>query len=63
MYFSFPQTPDRLTDTEQSIIEYIAGHKDQFLCMTIGQLSVELSISEATISRFARHVDAATSSI
>ena len=56
MYFSFPQTPDRLTDTEQSIIEYIAGHKDQFLCMTIGQLSVELSISEATISRFARHV-------
>ena len=56
MYFSFPRTPDRLTDTEQSIIEYIAGHKDQFLCMTIGQLSVELSISEATISRFARHV-------
>lgn len=56
MYFSFPQSPDKLTATEQAIIEYITGHRDQFLCMTIGQLSGELNISEATISRFARHV-------
>lgn len=56
MYFSFPITPDRLTAAEQAIIEYITGHRDEFLCMTIGQLSAELNISEATISRFARHV-------
>ena len=56
MYFSFPQTPDKLTTAEQAIIEYITGHRDEFLCMTIGQLSAELNISEATISRFARHV-------
>ncbi len=56
LYFSFPLMPDRLTAAEQSIVEYIIGHRDEFLCMTIGQLSGELKISEATISRFARHV-------
>lgn len=56
MYFSFPLTPDKLTATEQSILEYITEHREAFLCMTIGQLSAELKISEATISRFARHV-------
>ena len=56
MYFSFPLTPDKLTAAEQMIIEYITGHRDEFLCMTIGQLSDELNLSEATISRFARHV-------
>ena len=53
MYFSFPLTPDKLTAAEQLIIEYITGHRDEFLCMTIGQLSDELNLSEATISRFA----------
>lgn len=56
MCFSFPLTPNKLTATEQAIIEYITGHRDEFLCMTIGQLSATLNISEATISRFARHV-------
>ena len=56
MYFSFPLTPDKLTAAEPLIIEYITGHRDEFLCMTIGQLSDELNLSEATISRFARHV-------
>ena len=50
MYFSFPLTPDKLTAAEQLIIEYITGHRDEFLCMTIGQLSDELNLSEATIS-------------
>ena len=45
MYFSFPLTPDKLTAAEQLIIEYITGHRDEFLCMTIGQLSDELNIS------------------
>lgn len=56
MCFSLPQTPERLTAAEQTILEYITGHRDEFLCMTIGQLSAELNLSEATISRFARHV-------
>ncbi len=56
MCFSFPQTPEKLTATEQTIVEYIAGHRDEFLCMTISQLSAALNISEATISRFSRHV-------
>ena len=56
MYFSFPLTPDKLTAAEQLIIEYITGHRDEFLCMTIGQLSDELNLNEKKISRFARHV-------
>lgn len=56
MSLSFPQTPDKLTATEQVIIEYITSHRDEFLYMTIDQLSATLNISEATISRFARHM-------
>ena len=56
MNLSFPQMPEKLTSTEQDIVEYIAAHRDEFLCMTIGQLSAALHISEATVSRFARHV-------
>ena len=46
MNLSFPQMPDKLTSTEQDIVEYIAAHRDEFLCMTIGQLSAALHISE-----------------
>lgn len=56
MCFSFPKMPDRLTATERTILEYIHRHRDGFLCMSIGQLSEELKVSEATISRFARHM-------
>ena len=56
MNLSFPQMPDKLTSTEQDIVEYIAAHRDEFLCMTIGQLSAALHISEATVSRFARRL-------
>lgn len=56
MQLSFPHMPDKLTVTEQGIVEYIAAHRDEFLCMTIGQLSEALHISEATVSRFARHM-------
>ena len=56
MSLSFPQMPQKLTATEQAILEYIMKHRDGFLCLSIAQLSAELGISEATISRFARHV-------
>ena len=44
MNLSFPQMPDKLTSTEQDIVEYIAAHRDEFLCMTIGQLSARKQI-------------------
>ena len=56
MCFPFPQMPEKLTSNEKSIVEYIARHHEEFLFMTIGQLADSLHISEATISRFARHV-------
>lgn len=56
MTFVLPQTPHKFTAAEQTILEYIAMHSSEFLCMTIGQLSAALHLSEATISRFARHV-------
>lgn len=55
MCFSFPHTPDKFTSTEKMILEYMSSHRDEFLFMTIGQLSAALNISEATVSRFARH--------
>ena len=30
MNLSFPQMPDKLTSTEQDIVEYIAAHRDEF---------------------------------
>ncbi|MCI6005921.1 MAG: MurR/RpiR family transcriptional regulator [Blautia sp.] len=56
MCFLFPHTPDKFTSTEKMILEYMSSHRDEFLFMTIGQLSAALNISEATVSRFARHV-------
>lgn len=56
MGFSFPHTPDKFTATEKTILEYMSSHRDEFLFLTIGQLSAALNISEATVSRFARHV-------
>ena len=56
MYVSFPKEPEKLTPAEKMILEYMSSHQNEFLYVTIGQLSDVLNISEATISRFARHV-------
>ncbi|WP_312432540.1 MurR/RpiR family transcriptional regulator [Lacrimispora sp.] len=56
MQLHFPVLPDELTSADQKIIEYISSHTDVFLFMTIGQLSASLGLSDATVSRFARHV-------
>lgn len=56
MSFNFPKMPEKLTAAEQAVMEYIAGHNEEFLFMTIGQLASRLNVSEATISRFARHM-------
>ena len=56
MPLTFPQMPDKLTANETAILEYITRHRDSFLFLGIAQLAAELGVSEATVSRFARHV-------
>jgi DNA-binding MurR/RpiR family transcriptional regulator len=56
MQLQFPNMPAVFTKAEQKIMEYICNHTDVFLFMTIGQLSAYLELSDATLSRFARHV-------
>lgn len=51
-YFKQDET---YTKSEEKIIDYIYQNLSSILFMSIGQLSERLGISEATISRFARH--------
>lgn len=44
------------TKSDLRIMEYIENHTDEFLLMSIGQLAAELQMSEATVSRFVRHI-------
>ena len=43
------------TKTEQQIIEFICQNPSSFLTLSISQLARRLEVSDATISRFARH--------
>ena len=45
-----------LTRAEQKILDYINTNTDTFLFSSIGQLAQRLELSDATVSRFARHV-------
>lgn len=56
MPLQFPQNPEKLTPAERRLLEFVESHREEFLFMTIGQLSADLGVSEATISRFARHL-------
>lgn len=49
------KTEEELTRADRRILEFIGSHTDEFLFMGIGQLARRLEISEATVSRFARH--------
>ncbi len=51
--------PEKLTANERTILAYIAAHPNDFLFLTIGQLAARLEMSEATVSRFARHMGCA----
>ena len=44
-----------LTRSEQKILEFINTNRDTFLYLSIGQLAQALDMSDATVSRFARH--------
>ena len=48
--------PGELTRAEQKILDYINTNTDTFLFLSIGQLAERLELSDATVSRFARHV-------
>ena len=48
-----------LTRAEQKILDYINTNTDAFLFSSIGQLAQRLNLSDATVSRFARHVGCA----
>ena len=47
--------PEELTRAEQKILDFINTNTDSFLFLTIGQLAQRLDLSDATVSRFARH--------
>ena len=47
--------PGELTRAEQKILDYINTNTDTFLFLSIGQLAERLELSDATVSRFARH--------
>lgn len=48
-----------LTRAEQKILDYINTNPDGFLFSSIGQLAQRLELSDATVSRFARHAGCA----
>ena len=53
---AFPPPAGELTRAEQKILDYINTNTDAFLFSSIGQLAQRLELSDATVSRFARHV-------
>lgn len=56
MELTFPARPGELTRAEQKILDYINTNTDAFLFSSIGELARRLELSDATVSRFARHV-------
>ena len=51
--------PGELTRADQKILDYINTNTDAFLFCSIGQLARQLQLSDATVSRFARHAGCA----
>ena len=56
MDLRLPTPAGELTRAEQKILDYINTNTDTFLFSSIGQLAQRLELSDATVSRFARHV-------
>ena len=56
MDLHLPTPAGELTRAEQKILDYINTNTDAFLFSSIGQLAQRLELSDATVSRFARHV-------
>lgn len=56
MVLTVKNTEIRFTKSDMKIREFIENSSEEFLFMSIGQLARRLQVSEATISRFARHI-------
>src|SRR5699024_12309854 len=56
MEWLMPDEDSKYTKSDLKIMDFIENYTDEFLFMSIGQLAKRLDMSEATISRFARHI-------
>lgn len=56
MEIKLPELPEKYTRADSKLLKYIETHTEKFLFMSISQLSKETGMSEATISRFAKHM-------
>ena len=56
MQLQFPNMSEQFTKADRKIIEYITNNTEMFLFSSIGEFAKQLDLSEATVSRFVRHV-------
>lgn len=56
MVLTVKNSGTKFTKSDWRIREFIENNTDEFLFLSIGQLAARLEVSEATISRFVRHM-------
>ena len=56
MTITVPGREGKYTKSDEKILEFMESHTDEFLFMSIGEVAKKLEVSEATISRAARHL-------
>lgn len=56
MTIAVPGREVKYTKSDEKILEFMESHTEEFLFMSIGEVAKHLEISEATISRAARHL-------
>ena len=56
MTITVPGREGKYTKSDEKILEFMETHTDEFLFMSIGEVAKRLEVSEATISRAARHL-------
>lgn len=56
MEWLMPDEDSKYTKSDLKIMDFVENNTEEFLFMSIGQLAKRLEMSEATISRFARHI-------
>ena len=53
---SAQEAEGKYTKSDRRIMDFVEDYTDEFLFMSIGQLADRLGMSEATVSRCARHL-------
>ena len=56
MTITVPGREGKYTKSDEKILEFMESHTEEFLFMSIGEVAKRLEVSEATISRAARHL-------